>query len=97
MSSSSIRRRVACVRVKWSLAYGCRPRFEQERRLLVPLLARCEVRHGGLVVSGGEGERDEDGGRCVGSVCGQLLAGSAGESSGQTRIATLPRYHATGT
>lgn len=38
-----------------------------------------------------------DDGRCVGSVCGQLLAGSVGESSGQTRIATLPRYHATGT
>ena len=48
---------------------------------------------GGLVVSGGRGrQRDEDGGRCVGSGCGQLLAGSVGESSGQTRIATLPRY-----
>jgi hypothetical protein len=31
----------------WSLAYGCWSRFEEERRLLVPLCARVEVWHRG--------------------------------------------------
>ena len=35
-------------------------------------------------------------GACV-RYAGNFWRGRVGESSGQTRIATLPRYHATGT